>query len=429
MRYCIKGGEVVDPAGGYIGLGDLLIDEGKVAAIGRDLPVEDAQMVDASGKMVFPGFIDLHTHLREPGREDEETVLSGTRAAVKGGYTAVSCMANTQPVADNRVAIEYILKKAAEARFAKVYPIGAISKGLKGEELAEMGDMAAAGAVAFSDDGKTLMNASVLRSAFEYAKLFDLPLLLHEEEPSLAGSGAMHEGYWSTVLGLPGIPSIAESVMIGRDIQIAEYTGGRVHFCHLSTAMSLALIRDAKARGLAVTAEVTPHHLSLVDEDIQGYDPNFRVSPPLRSTTDRTALQEGLRDGVIDVVATDHAPHTLEEKHREFPLAPTGMIGLETAAAVVWTELVNKGILTKAQFVEKMSVNPAKILNRRGGRLRPGDPADIVIFDAKAEWLVKSGEFASLSNNSPFIGRKLLGKVTDVWVDGQLKFCNEKFVE
>jgi dihydroorotase len=429
MRYCIKGGEIIDPAGGYLGIGDLLINSEKIEAVGRDLPVEDAKIIDATGKLVCPGFIDLHTHLREPGREDKETVASGTKAALKGGYTAVSCMANTQPVADNRVVIEFVLKKAAEAGFAKVYPIGAITKGLKGEELAEMGEMAEAGVVAFSDDGKTLMNPAVLRSACEYTKLFELPLLLHEEDPNLAGTGAMHEGYWSTVLGLPGIPSIAESVMIGRDIQIAGYTGSKLHFCHLSATESVALVRSAKERGLAVTAEVTPHHLCFTDEDLQGYDPNLRVSPPVRSEQDRQALIGGLQDGTIDAVATDHAPHTLEEKHREFPLALTGMIGLETSAAAVWTELVGKGLMTKVQFVEKMSVNPARIINRPGGRVQPGDLADVVIFDPNAEWTVRSDGFVSRSTNSPFIGRQLSGKVTDVWVEGVLKICNEKLSE
>lgn len=429
MRYCIKGGEIIDPAGGFTGEGDLLVESGKVLAVGRDLPVEDAEIVDAAGKVVCPGFIDLHTHLREPGREDEETVKSGARAAIRGGFTAVSCMANTNPVADRQVVIEYILKKAAESGYARVYPIGAVTKDLKGEELAEMGEMAAAGAVAFSDDGKTLTNGAVLRSALEYAKLFGLPLLLHEEEPNLAGSGVMSEGYWATVLGLPGIPAIAETVMIARDIQIAEYTGGKVHFCHLSAAGSVALVEEAKKRGVRVSAEVTPHHFALSDADLQGYDPLYRVSPPLRAAADRDALLQGLKNGIIDAIATDHAPHSREEKHREFALAPTGMIGLETAFGVAWTHLVAPGILTKSQLVEKLAVNPARIINRPGGRLQPGDPADITIIDPALSWEVRAADFVSQSANSPFIGRKLTGKVTAVFVAGQLKFCNEKFIE
>jgi dihydroorotase len=428
MRYCVKAGEIIDPSGGYVGVGDLLIESGKIAAIGPELPVEDAQIIAADGKIVCPGFIDMHCHLREPGREDKETIASGTKAAVKGGFTAVACMANTNPVADTPVTLEYIRGKAAQAGWAKVYPVGAITKGLKGEELAEMGELAAAGAVAFSDDGKTIMNAVVLRSAMEYSTLFGLPLLLHQEDPDLAGNGVMHEGYWSMVLGLPGIPDIAESTVIGRDLQIAEMTGAKIHLCHLSAARSVALLRAAKVREIRVTAEATPHHFSLTDAIVQGYNPMYRVSPPLRSSADVAALKAGLQDGTIDAIATDHAPHTEEEKHREFSLALTGMIGFETALAVAWTELVRGGWLTKIQLIERMAVAPSRILNRAGGRLQPGDPADVVIFDPNQEWEVKPEDLVSQSHNSPFIGSKLYGRVETVWVDGKLKFCNQKFI-
>jgi dihydroorotase len=428
MRYCIKAGEIIDPAGGYVGVGDLLIESGKIVAVEPELTVEDANIIAAEGKIVCPGFIDLHCHLREPGREDKETIASGTKAAVKGGFTAVACMANTNPVADSPVTIEYIRSKAAQAGWAKVYPVGAITKGLKGEELAEMGELADAGAVAFSDDGKTITNAVVLRSAMEYSTLFGLPLLLHQEDPDLAGNGVMHEGYWSMVLGLPGIPDIAESTVVGRDLQIAEMTGAKIHLCHLSTARSVTLMRDAKARGIAVTAEATPHHFSLSDEVLRGYNPVYRVSPPLRSAADVAALKAGLRDGTIEVIATDHAPHTEEEKHREFSLALTGMIGLETAFGVAWTELVRGGWLTKTQLVERLAVAPARILNRPGGRLQPGDPADVVLLDPNCEWEVRREELVSKSKNSPFLGRKLYGRVEMVWVDGQMKFCNQKFI-
>jgi dihydroorotase len=429
MRYCVKAGEIIDPAGGYVGVGDLLIESGKIVAIGPDLPEEDAQIIAANGKMVCPGLIDLHSHLREPGREDKETIASGTKAAVKGGFTAVACMANTNPVADSPVIIEYIRSKAIQAGWAKVYPVGAITKGLKGEELAEMGELAAAGAVAFSDDGKTVMNAVVLRSAMEYSTLFGLPLLLHQEDPNLAGNGVMHEGYWSMVLGLPGIPDIAESTVISRDLQIAEMTGAKIHLCHLSAARSVAIVREAKARGIKVTAEATPHHFSLTDASAQGYNPVYRVSPPLRGAADVAAVKAGLQDGTIDAIATDHAPHTEEEKHREFSLALTGMIGFETALAVAWTELVRGGWLTKTQLIERLAVAPARILNRPGGRLQPGDPADVVIFDPNREWEVKQEDLVSKSHNSPFLGSKLSGKVETVWVDGVLKFSNEKFIE
>ncbi|HBF37601.1 MAG TPA: dihydroorotase [Firmicutes bacterium] len=427
MRHCIKGGQIIDPAGGYMGIGDLLMDSGKIIQVAPELSGNEGEIIDARGKMVIPGLIDLHSHLREPGREDEETVASGTKAALKGGFTAIACMANTNPVADNPVVIDYLYHQAKEKGYVKVYPVGAVTKGLQGEELAEMGEMAAAGAVAFSDDGKTITNAAVLRTACEYSTLFNLPILLHEEEPKLAGSGVMHEGYWSTILGLPGIPSLAEDVMTARDLLIAEFTKAKVHFCHVSTKGSVELIRQAKSRGVKVTAEATPHHFSLTDESIQGYDPVYRVSPPLRSAEDVQALKEGLKDGTIDAIATDHAPHTLEEKHREFSLAPTGMIGFETALGVAWTELVETGWLTPEQLVMKMSANPARIINRSGGSLKPGEPADVVLFDPRQDWVLEKSQIVSQSKNSPFIGRRLTGRIEAVWVDGVLKYSKERF--
>lgn len=418
MRFCIKGGKIVDPASGFNGIGDLLIEDGKIVAVEKEIDQVDGEIISARGKLVFPGLIDLHVHLREPGREDKETIASGTRAAAKGGFTAVACMANTTPVADNAVTIKYVLNQARAEGMVRVYPVGAITKGLKGEELAEMGEMAAAGAMAFSDDGKTLMNASVLRSAMEYAGLFQRPLLLHQEDVDLAGDGVMHEGYWSTVLGLPGIPDIAEAAIVARDLTIAEFTGARVHCCHVSTRKSVELIRAAKKRGVKVTAEATPHHLTLTDAMVETFDSAYRVSPPLRCEDDQAALREGLRDGTIDIIATDHAPHTQEEKHQEFSLAPTGMIGLETALAVIWTDLVTQGHLTELQMIEKLAATPARILNVPGGRLAPGDRADLTLFDPDAEWEVRADTFISKSKNSPFIGRKLRGKVESVWVEG-----------
>jgi dihydroorotase len=429
MQYCIKGGQIIDPAGGYNGIGDLLIDSGKIKMVAEQITADGAEIIDAKGKIVTPGLIDMHSHLREPGREDEETVSSGTKAALKGGFTAIACMANTNPIADSPVVIEYLNQQARQNGYVKVYPIGAVTKGLKGEELAEMGEMAAVGAVAFSDDGKTITNSAVLRSAMEYSTLFNIPILLHEEEPKLAGEGVMHEGYWSTILGLPGIPALAEDVMVARDLLIAEFTKAKVHFCHVSTKGSVELIRQAKLRGIAVTAEATPHHFSLTDAAIQGYDPLYRVSPPLRSGEDVEAVKQGLKDGTIDAIATDHAPHSLEEKHREFSLAPTGMIGFETALGVAWTELVETGWLTPEQLVERMAVGPARILNRPGGSLKPGDPADVLIFDPNQLWEVKEADLVSQSKNSPFIGRQLKGKVEAVWVDGALRYFKERFYE
>lgn len=429
MRYCIKGGEIIDPAGGFNGIGDLLLEGEKVLAVGRELPSEGARVIPAGGKIVCPGLIDLHSHLRQPGREDEETIASGAKAALKGGFTAVACMANTAPAVDNAVIIEFILQQARTGGFAKVYPVGAVTKGLKGEELAEMGEMAAAGAVAFSDDGKTITNTAVFRSALEYSTLFKMPLLLHEEDPNLAGEGVMHEGKWSTILGLPGIPAIAEDTIIARDLLIIESTGATAHFCHLSTQGSVALIKQAKLRGLPVSAEVTPHHLSLTDQALEGYDPVFRVSPPLRTNDDREALKQGLKDGTIDVIATDHAPHSLEEKHREFSLAPTGMIGFETALGIAWRELVEPGYLTKLQLIECLSTKPARILNRPGGRLLPEDPADLLIFNPKQEWTVQKENLISKSKNSPFIGQKLKCQVEMVWVNGILRYEAGNFIE
>lgn len=429
MRYCIKEGTIIDPAGGYVGAGDVLIEDGKIVAVEKRIDAGDRQIVSAENKLVLPGLIDLHCHLREPGREDEETIASGAKAALKGGFTAITAMANTNPVADTAVAIEYVINQAQMAGYAKVYPVGAVTKGLQGVELAEMGEMAAAGAVAFSDDGKTITNAAVFRTALEYSNLFGLPMLLHEEDPDLAGNGVMHEGYWSTVLGLPGIPSLAEDIMTARDLFLAEFTKARIHFCHVSTKGSVAMIGAAKNKGLSVTAEATPHHFTLIDEDLQGYDPNFRVSPPLRTGEDRDSIRKGLQDGVIDAIATDHAPHTLEEKHREFALAPTGLIGLETALSLAWTELVLGGWLTKEQLVERMSAAPARILNKPGGSLRPGAPADLIIFDPEQEWEVKPADFSSKSKNSPFIGRKLKGKAESVWVNGLLKLKQGKIIE
>ena len=428
MQYCIKGGQIIDPVGGYIGIGDLLIDSGRIKMVAEQITVDGAEIIDAKGKIVTPGLIDLHAHLREPGREDEETVASGTKAALKGGFTAIACMANTYPIADSPVVIEYLNQQARQNGYVKVYPIGAVTKGLKGEELAEMGEMAAVGAVAFSDDGKTITNSAVLRSAMEYSTLFNMPIMLHEEEPKLAGEGVMHEGYWSTILGLPGVPSLAEDIMVARDLLIAEFTKAKVHFCHVSTKGSVELIRQAKLRGIAVTAEATPHHFSLTDAAIQGYDPVYRVSPPLRSGEDVEAVKQGLKDGTIDAIATDHAPHSLEEKHREFSLAPTGMIGFETALGIAWNELVETGWLTPVQLVERMSANPARILNRPGGNLKPGEPADVLIFDPNQTWEVKAADLVSKSKNSPFIGRQLKGKVEGVWVNGVLRYFKESFI-
>jgi len=429
MRYCIKGGEIINPSGNFQGIGDLLIVDDQIAEIGKKLKADGAEIIDAQGKIVCPGLIDMHTHLREPGREDEETIASGTKAALKGGFTAVACMANTDPAIDNATIVSFVREQAQRNGYVKVYPIGAITKGLKGEELAEMGEMKAAGAVAFSDDGKTLMNPSVLRSALQYSKLFGVSLLLHEEDLQLAGNGVMNEGYWSTLLGLPGIPAVAEEIMIARDLLLAEETAALVHFCHVSTKGAVSLIREAKRRGVKVTAEATPHHFSLTDASLENYAPVYRVSPPLRTETDMLAVREGLKDGTIDVIATDHAPHSREEKHREFSLAPTGMIGLETALGLTWTNLVRTGYLSKIQLVEALSTKPAQILRQPGGVLKSGVPADVLVFDPEQAWEVTEAQLVSKSKNSPYLGQSLFGQVESVWINGILKYFNQSFIE
>ncbi len=429
MRYCIKGGEIINPAGEFQGIGDLLVSEGRIVELGKNVKAEGAEIIEAHGKLVCPGLIDLHTHLREPGREDEETIATGTKAALKGGFTAIACMANTDPVIDNAAIVNFVVEKAKREGYVRVYPLGAITKGLKGVELAEMGEMKTAGAVGFSDDGKTLMNPAVLRSALQYSKLFEVPLLLHEEDPELAGNGVMNEGYWSTLLGLSGIPAVAEEVMIARDLLLAEETGAKVHFCHVSTKGAVNLIREAKQRGVKVTAEVTPHHFSLTEASLENYDPVYRVSPPLRTEADMFALRDGLKDGTLDVIATDHAPHSREEKHREFALAPTGMIGLETALGLAWTNLVRTGYLSKNQLIQAMSTKAAEIIGQPGGVLQAGMPADILIFDPEAEWEVTESELVSKSKNSPYLGMRLFGKVETVLVGGALKYFNQSFIE
>ncbi|BAF59992.1 MAG: dihydroorotase [Pelotomaculum sp.] len=408
MKLLIKGGTVVDPVAGKIEEKDVFIVDGKIARAGAHVNTAGAEVLDASGKLVVPGLIDMHVHLREPGFEARETIYTGTRAAARGGFTSVACMPNTSPVADNGAVISFI--KACGLKGAvNVYPIGAITRGSKGEELAEMGDMKEAGAVAFSDDGMPVMNAGLMRRALQYAGMLGMVVISHCEDKNLSAGGVMHEGYVSTMLGLKGIPASAEEVMVARDILLAEETGSRVHIAHVSTAGSVRLIREAKARGVRVTAEVAPHHFTLTDEAVLGYDTSTKVNPPLRSAGDVAAVREGLADGTIDVIATDHAPHTEEEKDVEYDLAPFGMVGLETAVGLVWTELVAAGVLTPLQAVVKMTLNPARVLGIPKGTLEPGADADITIIDPDLSEPVDPARFASKGRNTPFRGRLLKG--------------------
>jgi dihydroorotase len=419
----IRGGRVIDPASGRDEPADVLLAGGKVEAVGQGLGAPDGvETIDASGLVVAPGFIDLHTHLREPGQEELETIATGALSAVAGGFTAVCAMPNTDPVCDNQGVVGFVVSQAQRAGKARVYPIGAVSLGQKGQQLAEFGELVGAGAVAVSDDGHPVMSSHLMRTALEYAKVFGIPVADHCEEMSLAEGGAMHEGIVSTRLGLKGIPSAAAALLVARDILLAELTGGHVHLCHMSTRGSVELIRRAKDAGLRVTAEACPHHFTLTHEACDGYNTNAKMNPPLREDADREAIREALRDGTIDAIATDHAPHHYDAKEREFDQAPNGIIGLETAFPLANTELVRSGLLTLPQLVERMSTVPARIFGLPGGSLAKGAPADVVVLDPEVEWLVDPASFRSKSRNTPFGGRKVRGRAVATIVRGHIVF-------
>jgi len=418
----IEGGRVIDPASGTDGVRTVVVRDGKIAEVAERVErPRDARAVDARGRWVTPGFLDLHVHLREPGQEYKETVATGTRAAVAGGFTAVCAMPNTNPVNDDTAVTELVLARAAAAGLARVYPVGAISKGSKGEELAEYGELKAAGCVALSDDGKPVMSASLMRRALEYAKAFGLPLTVHEEDLHLVGKGVMHEGAAATRLGLKGIPAAAEEVMILRDLALLELTGGRLHVAHLSTAGGVRAVRDAKRRGLRVTAEVTPHHLALTDEDVgaSGYSTDFKMNPPLRSAEDVRAVREGLADGTIDAIATDHAPHSSVEKDVEFDAAANGIVGLETAFPVCLA-LARQGVLSEKRLVEALTVGPARAFGLPGGALARGAAADYAIVDPAAEWVLDPARLHSKGKNTPWKGRRLAGRCSMTIVGGRI---------
>jgi dihydroorotase len=417
----LKGGRVIDPTQKIDDVLDVLLVDGVVAEIGKDVHVhEHVHVLDVSGLVVCPGLIDLHVHLREPGGEHKETIATGARAAAAGGFTAVCAMPNTDPPIDDPAAVGFVRAAGLRVGAARVYPTGAVSIGQKGERLAEMGEMVAAGAVAFTDDGKPVSDASLMRVALEYTQSFNVPVASHCEEKSLSRGGSMNEGLVSTRLGLTGIPNAAEDVMISRDLLLAELTGGRLHIQHVSTFHGVEMIRQAKSRGIHVTAEATPHHLTLTDEACDNYRTEAKVNPPLRSPADRQAVIEGLVDGTLDVVATDHAPHHYDEKEQAFEDAPFGLVGLETALGILLTHIVGKRLLTLNKLVERMSCAPAKAFNLPGGTLRPGSPADVTVFDANREWVVNPTQLLSKSKNTPFAGWRLVGRAVTTVVGGQV---------
>jgi dihydroorotase len=421
MNLLVTGGRVVDPGNRHDGVADVLIQDGVVARVGPALSAPaGTPRLDAAGKVVAPGFIDIHVHLREPGQEYKETIASGTRAAAAGGFTAVACMANTEPVNDTRAVTDYITAAARAKGMVRVYPIGAVTRGLRGQELAELGELAEAGCVAYSDDGKPVMNSALLRRALLYAQAFARPIISHAEDAHLAEGGVMHEGSVATQLGLRGIPGAAEEILVARDIALAELTGTPVHIAHVSTTAAVRLIRDAKARGVPVTGEVTPHHLLLTDEALRAYDANAKMAPPLRGKRDVEACREGLADGTLDALATDHAPHALADKEGELDHAANGIVGLETAVALALTHLVRPGLLDLPTLVARLTTGPARVLGLPGGRLSPGAVGDLTILDLDRAYAIEPPRFQSRGRNTPFGGWPCVGGPWATVMGGQV---------
>jgi dihydroorotase len=420
-RILIRGGRILDPSDDRDETGDVLIEAGTIAEVAAGLEVPGVEIIDATGAWVAPGFVDLHCHLREPGQEYKEDIASGGRAAVAGGFSAVACMANTHPANDDPAMTDFILDRAAHDSPARVYPIAAATRGLEGQVMTEMVALVEAGAVAFSDDGRTIMDSGVMRRVLDYSRLVEAPVIVHCEDRTLVADGVLNEGPISTKLGLPGNPAVAEVVHVQRDLLLAEQTGAHVHVAHVSTAGGVEALRRARERGIHVTAEVTPHHLTLTDEATLGYDTNAKVAPPLRSEADVRACREGLADGTIDAIATDHAPHALHEKELDFTLAPHGLLGFETAAAVV-LDLVRQGVLTPLELIRRLSTNPAGILSKSGGSLAVGASADVVVLDPERRWTYDPVKGYSKSRNSPWAGQTLTGRVVATVVGGRLVY-------
>lgn len=429
MKRLLKGGRVIDPANGLDGQRDVLIEDSLIKQVDKDLPVDGATVVEIpEGYIVCPGFIDMHVHLREPGQEHKETVATGTASAVAGGFTAVACMPNTNPINDDANVTTYILNKAKEAGLARVYPIGAVSRRSDGNVLSDIADLKRAGCVALSDDGRPVATALLMRRALEYASMFDMPLINHCEDPSLKGEGVAHEGYQAATLGLRGIPGAAEAIMVERDALLSEITKASVHVAHMSARASLRAVRKAKEAGIQITCEVAPHHFTLTDDSLASptpYDTNTKMNPPLRESVDRDAMLDGIADGAVDVIATDHAPHHYDEKNVEFDLAPFGIVGLETAVPLVFDRLVHTGRIGLSRMVELLSVNPAKILRVPGGTLKAGGIADIVVLAPDLDVQINAARLHSLSKNTPFDGWKLRGGVAATIVGGVTSFVNK----
>ena len=424
MNLLIKNGHIIDPADNREGIADILIQDGRIMQVDQNIPVSpDVELIDAGGQLVVPGLIDMHTHLREPGYEYKETIQTGTMSAAAGGFTTVCCMPNTKPVNDSQSVTEFILHKACTEGVVNVLPVGAITKGCNGDEITEMGELKKAGCIAVSDDGKPVMNSLVMRRALEYAKMFKLPVISHCEDLSLSKDGVINEGRISTELGLMGIPNASEDVMVSRDIALAELTGGHIHIAHVSTRGTVDLILRAKENGINVTSETCPHYLVLTDDAVRGYNTNTKMKPPLRTWKDVEAVRKGLHDGTIDAIATDHAPHSQEEKEREFDYAPFGIVGLETALPLIF-RLVEEGVLTLRELVLMMSLNPARILGIDKGNLVIGATADITVINPNTTWVVETVNLKSKSKNTPFEGWKMRGKVSYTIVGGRVVYRN-----
>ncbi|GFE61232.1 dihydroorotase [Geobacter sp. AOG2] len=422
MNLLIKNGRVIDPSQGFDDVADVLVEAGLVKEIGKSLKAPaGVATVDAAGKYVVPGLVDMHVHLRDPGLEYKEDIVSGTRAAAAGGFTSIACMPNTKPVIDNKAVAGYIINKAKSEGFCNVFPVGCITYGMGGERMAEMGELKEAGCVAVSDDGRPVANAELMRRALEYARGIGILVISHAEDLALVGEGVMNEGFTSTELGLKGIPRVAEDIATARDVMLAEYTNSPLHIAHVSTRGSVRLIREAKARGVKVTCETAPHYFTLTDDAVRGYDTNAKMNPPLREADDVAAIKEGLRDGTIDCIATDHAPHHLDEKDVEFNVAANGIIGLETSLPLS-LKLVEEGTLTLNQLVEKMSINPSKIIGISRGSLKIGSVADLTVIDPTAEWTVEPEKLASKSRNTPFAGWRMKGAATCTILGGVVAF-------